>query len=143
MLGSYISYQINLWQRKTVFMAGLVQVSKINAHPLFSTLFRGDDDVGQPFWIMGFFDNTCLDEFRPLFIYDLQLVWRELFSFLIDRRMIRFGKKLMNGNLRIYFWDIALRPCIYIILFSSKILRKHSITPQLIQSRSLHGNLDN
>ena len=47
-------------------------------------LFRGDDDVGQPVWVMEFFNDTDFDKFGHLFFYDLQMFWSKISSFLVD-----------------------------------------------------------
>ena len=74
MFGDCINNHINLWQTKTVFRAGLVQVSEINAYSPLLPLFRGDDDVSQPICVVGFSNDIGL--------YDLQTFRDEFSSFL-------------------------------------------------------------
>ena len=71
MFRGYINYQIDLWEGEAVFRVGFVQVDEINGYPLFLALFRGDDNIGQPVWLMRFPNNASFDEFGHLFLYNL------------------------------------------------------------------------
>ena len=70
MFGGGINYQVNLWQRKTIFWAGFVVVGEINTYSLLFPLLGGDDNVGEPIWIVRFSDDVGRDQFSHLFFYD-------------------------------------------------------------------------
>ena len=50
----------------------------------FSPLFRGDDNVGEPIWVVRFSDDISLDELSHFFFYDFQSCRGELLSFLAN-----------------------------------------------------------
>ena len=67
----------------------------------------GDYDVSHLIWVMGFSNETSLDELGHLFLYDFQTFKIELSSFLVDWRVIMVSEQFINDNLRIYYWNVA------------------------------------
>ena len=63
-----IYYEVDPWQRETIFWECLVDVSEVDAKSPFVVRFFDEYDVGQPFRVLHLSDCPCLEELTDLLI---------------------------------------------------------------------------
>lgn len=66
MIGSIIYKNVNVGEGKIIFGASLVQISEVDAHSNPSIFLWDRDDVGEPFGILRYHEETglvLLDDF--------------------------------------------------------------------------------
>ena len=79
-----IYYEVDPWQRETIFWACSIDVSEVDAESPFSVSFFDEYDVGQPFRVLHLSDRPCLEKLADLLIDRLLSFWSETPSFLLD-----------------------------------------------------------
>ena len=84
MAGCGIYYEVDPWQRETIFWACSVDVSEVDAESPFSIRFFDEYDVSQPFRVLHLSDRPCLEELADLLIDCFLSFWSETPSFLLD-----------------------------------------------------------
>ena len=84
MAGCGIYYEVNPWQRETVFWACSVDVSEVNAESPLAVHFFEEYDIGQPFRVLHLSDFPDLEELADLLIDRFLSFWSETPSFLLD-----------------------------------------------------------
>ena len=84
MAGYGIYYEVDPWQRETVFWACSVDVSEVDAESPFSVRFFDEYDVGQPFRLLHLSDFPCLEELANLLIDCFLSFWSKTPYFLLD-----------------------------------------------------------
>ena len=80
-----IYYEIDPWQRETIFWACSVNVSELDAKSPIAVRFFDEYDVGQPFKVLHLSDCPCLEELADLLIDHFLSFWSETPSFFLDR----------------------------------------------------------
>ena len=83
-IGRSVYYEINLRQGEAILWAGPVDVCEIDAKPPLVVFFFDENNVGQPFQVLYFYDFLCLEEFTDLFINRLLSFWGKTPSLLLD-----------------------------------------------------------
>ena len=84
MAGCGIYYEVDPWQRETVFWAYSVDVSEVDAESPFAVRFFDKYDVGQPFRVLHLSDRPCLEELADLLIDRFLPFLSETPTFLLD-----------------------------------------------------------
>ena len=69
-----------------VFWAWLIQVNEVYAHSPLTVRFFYHDHVGQPFRVVDFSDEICLQQLAYLFSYDFVPFLGEDLLLMLDRR---------------------------------------------------------
>ena len=84
MAGCGIYYEVDSWQRETIFWACSVDVSEVDAESPLAVRFFEEYDVGQPFRVLHLSDCLCLEELADLLVDCFLSFWSEAPSFLLD-----------------------------------------------------------
>ena len=79
-----VYYEINPRQGEAILWAGPVDVCEIDAKPPLSVCFFDENNVGQPFRVLYFFDCLCLEELTDHFIDRLLSFLGKTPSLLLD-----------------------------------------------------------
>ena len=66
--GRSVYYEINPRQGEAILWAYLIKVCEIDAKPPLGICFFDENNVGQPFRVLYFYDCLCLEELTDLFI---------------------------------------------------------------------------
>ena len=66
--GRSVYYDINPRQGEAILRAGLVEVCEFDAKPPLAVFFFDENNIGQPFRVLYFYDCLCLEELTDLFI---------------------------------------------------------------------------
>ena len=80
-----IYYKVDPRQGKTVFWAGSIDVSEVNAESSFAIFLFDENHINQPIGVIYFPDSSGLEEFADFFIDRFLSLWGEGYSFLFDR----------------------------------------------------------
>ena len=83
-MAGYGIYEVDPWQRETIFWACSVDISEVDAESPFVVRFFDEYDVGQPFRVLHLSDCPCLEELADLLIDRFLSFWSENPSFLLD-----------------------------------------------------------
>ena len=68
MVGGGIHYEVDLWQRETIFWACSIDVSEVDAESPLAVRFFDEYDVGQPFLVLHLSDYSCMEELADLLV---------------------------------------------------------------------------
>ena len=79
-----VYYEVDLWQRETIFWACSVDVGEVNAESPLVVLFFDEYDVGQPFKVLHISDCPCLEELADLLVDYFLPFWSEAPFFFLD-----------------------------------------------------------
>ena len=84
MAGCGIYYEVDPWQRETIFWACSVDISVVDVESPFAVFFFDEYDVGQPFRVLHLSDCSCPEELIDLLINRFLSFWSETPSFLLN-----------------------------------------------------------
>ena len=82
--GRNVYYEINPRQGEAILWAGLVEVCEIDAKSPLIVCFFDENNVGQPFQVLYFYDCLCLEDLTDLFIDRLLSFWGKTPALLLD-----------------------------------------------------------
>ena len=79
-----VHYEVDPGQRKAIFIASSVNISKVNVELPFVVCLLDENYICQPVEIIYFSDSSGLEEFADLFVDRLLPFWGKTSSFLFD-----------------------------------------------------------
>ena len=81
---SGVHYEVDPGQRKAIFRAIPVNISKVNAESPFASCLLDENHISQPVGIIYFSDSSGFEEFADLFVDRLLPLWSKTSYFLFD-----------------------------------------------------------
>jgi len=108
--GSGVDQLVNLWKRKAILWASLIEVCVVDADPSLAVSFLYHYHIGQPLGVVGFSDEPCLEEFAHLFIYYFLSFGGKASLLLLDWLIPRSNFQPMSDHFDGNPWHVRSRP---------------------------------